>query len=111
MIAISWIPSSAMVSPFAVNSSSNGQTARTAGAFLFSRIRPRGGRDVGVVDALGAEPLLAALAPAFAVVAMVPEERADRLAAEGAEAGTLVAHGVAVTFSDSGAPLTNSDDT
>ena len=100
-----------MVSPFTVNSSSNNQTARRAGAFLFFRIRPRGGYDLGVVHALGAEPLLAAVAPALAVVALVPEERANWLATERAEAGSLTAHGVAVTFSDSGLPLTNSDDT
>ena len=100
-----------MVSPFAVNSSSNNQTARRAGAFLFFRIRPRGGRGLGVVDALGTEPLLAAIAPAFAVVALMPEERADRFAAERAEARSLDAHGVSGTFSESGLPLTNNEDT
>ena len=100
-----------MVSPFTVNSSSNNQTARRAGACLFFRIRPRGGRGLGVVDALSAEPLLAAVAPALAVVALMPEERADRLAAEGAEAGSFVAHGVSGTFSESGLPLTNNEDT
>jgi hypothetical protein len=63
-----------MVRSFAVSSPALAQTARRAGAFLFFPIRPPGGCILVFLDALGAEPLLASLTPAFAFVTLVPEE-------------------------------------
>ncbi len=87
------------------------QTPPSVATFLLSRIVRRCSVS-GLVGMLSTKPFLAAFTPDGFVVTDVPEERADRLAAEWAKSrsvGWLLAQCVAVYGSDTGAPLSSSE--